>query len=155
MSKPITKGKIITVTPPLTEGAYHASDCIGGKFTLADALMGDGSEALLAWVMITDANNQKPALEIVIFNANPTAATLTDNAAIAFSTNLANVVARIAVASTDWATVGGVGIANVYAMRMVEGSVGSNHLYAAVMVVGTPTYVAHDDLVFKFGLDRY
>jgi hypothetical protein len=153
--KPITRGKIITVTPPLTEGAYHASDNVGGKLTLTDALMGDGSEAMLMGVTITDAANQKAAFEIIIFKSNPSAATLTDNAAIAFSTNLADIVAKIQVATTDWATVGGIAIASVLAMRMVEGAAGSNHLYAAVMVVGTPTYVAHDDLVFKFCFDRY
>ncbi len=150
-----SKGKIISVTPVITAGVYHASDCVGGKLTLTDAMVADGGVALLTGVCITDAANQKAAFEIVIFNANPTAATLTDNAAIAFATDLGKVVAKIPVATTDWATIGGVAVADVQWMRTIEGVAGSNNLYAAVMCVGAPTYVAVSDLVFKFGMDRY
>ncbi len=149
-----SKGKIISVTPVVTVGAYHANDCVGGKLTLTDALVADGGSALLTNVVVVDDANQKAALEVVFFNANPAAATLTDNAAIVFSTDLAKVIARVPITAADWATVGDAAVADVQCLRTLEG-VSGNNLYAAVMTTGTPTFGAAGDLTFRFGLDRY
>jgi hypothetical protein len=156
MSKGDGAVKTIVVTPAITAGVYHASDNIGGKMKLTDALRDDGGSALLVSLVVTDKANQKPVMQVVLFESDPSAATLTDNAAIVFSTDIAKVVAIIDVPSTSWYTVGSMGIATVGPLsKAVEAAAGSNNLWAAAMVAGTPTFAAVSDLTFKFGLRRY
>lgn len=141
--------KTIAVTPAITANAYHANDCVGGKMTLTDALISDGGSAMLWGMLITDLANQKPAGQMVIFNADPTAATLTNHAAIAFSTDLSKVVAMIDVTADDWKTIGGIGMANPLWARTLEAPAGTK-LYAAFMASGTPTFASVADLTFSF-----
>jgi predicted naringenin-chalcone synthase len=136
MSKADVKGKTVVVTPAITAGAYSASDNIGGKMTLTGAMWSDGGAAVLVSVLVTDKANIKAPMQLVIFDADPTAATLTDNAA-------------------DWITIGSMGFASVSLVRAIEGAAGSTNLWAAAMVTGTPTFVSVADLTFKFGLERY
>lgn len=154
MSKSANGKRIITVTPTITAaGIYHANDCIGGKMTLTDALLGDGENALFVDLHVTDISNQKPTLEVLIFDSNPTAATLTDHAAVALSTAVSKVAGVIHVTAADWVTIGGMGFATVSKVFEIEGQAGSNNLYAAAMVTATPTMVGVNDLIFKFGLE--
>lgn len=155
MSKGMSQSKTIVKTPTISaNSAYHASDCIGGKMVLTDTMRGDGGAAALINLLVVDIINQKPALEVLIFDADPTVATLTDHAAVALGADVAKVVGIIHVATTDWATVGGMAFASVAVPRVLEGAAGSNNLWATAMVVGTPTYTGTADLTFKFGFMR-
>lgn len=155
MSKADVKGKTVVVTPAITAGAYSASDNIGGKMTLTGAMWSDGGAAVLVSVLVTDKANIKAPMQVVIFDADPTAATLTDNAAIVFSTDVAKVVGIVDITAADWITMGSMGFASVSLVRAIEGAAGSNNLWAAAMVTGTPTFVSVADLTFKFGFERY
>lgn len=140
----------VAVTPTITAGAYAASDCVGGKITITSAMRTSGGSGIWQSLHIIDKGNQKANLVIQIFNADPTAATLTDNSPIAHSTDISKVIRTIIVASTDYQTVGGEGFADVNIAQTVA-AVGSANLYACVMCVATPTYTSTSDLIFDFG----
>lgn len=141
------------ISPPITvdTAAYTIGDCIGGKLTLTDAVRVSGGSGVLQTITIVDSSNIKPALEIIIFNSNPNAATLTDGSAIAFSTDVSKVIQRIPVYTSDYTTVGGVAIATITPGMIVQ-AVGSANLYAALNAVAAHDFVAATDLQVKFGL---
>jgi len=140
----------ISVTPTVTVGAYHANDDVGGLFTLTNAMRTSGGSGFWQSIHIIDKANQKAAFVIVLFNSSPGAATISNNVAISFSTDVTKVIRTFLVPSTAYDTVGGVAFADMNIGQVVTAS-GSANLYAAVMCYGTPTYSSASDLTFTFG----
>jgi hypothetical protein len=136
------KPQVVSPTVTVDLAAYTAGDNMGGKLTLAGVSRVGAGPVVLEEVKLTDFDNQKPVLEIVVFEADPAAATLTNNAAqVLTAPDALKVAGRIAVAAGDWVTVGGVGIATVRNIGMLCNPALSNTLYAALMVTGTPDMV--------------
>lgn len=152
----LTQRLEFTATPTVsTTPAYTAGDTIGSKITLANAVLISGAEASLKSLTITDKSNQKPALEVVIFNADPAGSTFTDNAALVIAAaDATKVIARVTVAAGDWVTIGGIGVATVAVDRVLAAS-GGTTLYAALQAAGTPTFVSTTDITVRFGLEQH
>ncbi len=144
------------ISPIITvdSAAYAAGDCVGGKLTLTGAMRVSGGTGILQNITVIDASNIKPALEIILFNSNPSAATLTDNAAIVFSTDVSKIITRISVATADYTTVGNVAIADVRNIGEIVKASGSADLFAALVATGAPDFVTTTDLQVKFGFMR-
>jgi hypothetical protein len=104
--------------------------------------------ALLHQVIITDVSNQKPTGQLIYFNGDPSAATLTDNAALALSTDLLKVAARVPVTSSDWATVDTKGICDISNLGRKLAPTSGTSLYATFLADGTPTLTTTSALQF-------
>ena len=80
----VNSGDSYVFKPTVTVSAspdYTSGDTLGGKITLTNIARAAGSGMVLTSLVITDAANQKPEGEILVFDANPADSTLTDNAA--------------------------------------------------------------------------
>jgi len=150
-------GNTVVITPTITvdTAAYAAGDSIGGKITLTDAMRVSGGTGVLSGITLIDRANQKPALEIFLFDSNPAAATITDQAAFVFSTDDLKVIAKIVVAAADWTTINSKATAELANLNRVVKASGSANLYAAIVAGGAPDFVASTDLqlMFKFFQD--
>jgi hypothetical protein len=145
----------IVVTPTITVSAspdYSAGDSIGGKITLSNAVRVTGGVSKLQTITILDAANQKPEGTILIFGADPTAATITDNAAFAFSTDAGKVVATVAVATANYVTIDSKALACIGAIEKVVQST-TTTLYAAFVATGAPNLAATTDIQIAFGFE--
>jgi hypothetical protein len=142
--------KIVSPTITVDTDAYTAGDCVGGKVTLTDAMRVIGGSGVLQSLTVIDVSNTKPALELLIFNSDPTAATLTDQAAIALSTDVSKVIHRIPIYTSDYTTVASVAFADINVSKVVE-AVGSKNLYLAIAATGAHDFVAATDLKMSFG----
>lgn len=142
----------ITTALTVTAALYTAKNSIGGKITLANAVRAAGKTSILHSLMIMDRSGQKPTGYILVFNADPSAATLTDKTAFVSSTDDAKVIAQIPVTSSDWATPGTTkswaNIRNIGAL--VEPASGTT-LYAAFIADGAPTFAATTDVQIVWG----
>lgn len=137
----------------VTAGAYHANDVIGGLLTLSNAVRVSGGTALLQSLFVLDAANQKAAMEILVFNSNPSASTFTDNAApVIHADDRAKIIRRISVLASDYVTIGGLAIADISPGSRVVKAAGSRNLYMVITTPGTPTYVATSDLSVSVGM---
>lgn len=145
----------IVPTVTVNNVAYTSGDNVGGKLTLANAVRVSGGVSELKSVAFIDAANQKPVLEIIIFNADPTASTITNNAAFVLHANdIAKVIARIPVATGDWVSIDTKGFANITPSRILKAATGTT-LYAALITTSTPTYVNATDLTARFGFEYH
>lgn len=147
-------GAGVVVTPTITVSttpAYSAGDSIGGKITLANAVRISGGITLLQSIMILDQANQKPTGTILLFNADPSAATITDNAAFVFSTDDLKLVAAIPVTTADYVTINSKAVAMLRNLG-AEVKAAATTLYAVFVVTSTPTFVATTDLQMAFGM---
>lgn len=152
-------GSSIEIAPTVTvdTSAYAAGDCIGGKLTLTDAMRVNGGTGILQSLFLLDrSGTQKPALEILVFNSDPSSSTLTDQAAVSIHANdVSKIIRRIPIAAGDWGLVAGIYMADLSpGSRMLQAAAGSKNLYATIVATGAHDFVASTDLSIRFGLMR-
>ncbi len=147
---------IISVTPTITASSPYASgNSVGGKITIASALRVSGGTGMLQSLQLIDKSNSKPALYVAFFNADPTAATLTDKTAFVYSTDITKQIRLISISSGDWVTVNSIATCDIGSIgRIVKATTGTS-LYAAVILNGsTPTFASSSDIILNFGFFR-
>ncbi len=71
---------VISSTPTINAGAYSSGQLVGGKITLANAARSGVLSGLISSVLVSDTGKQSANLDIVFFNADPSATTFTDQA---------------------------------------------------------------------------
>jgi hypothetical protein len=137
-----------------TSPAYTSGDVVGGKLTLTGAVRTAGKAVVLQNISIKDNANQKPVGNILIFDSDPAAATTTDNAAFAYSTDFGKQIARIPVVAADWDTINGKASATLPNLGRVLKAASGTTLYAVFVATSTPTFAATTDVTITFGLLR-
>jgi hypothetical protein len=131
---------------------YAAGDSVGGKITLTNAVRISGGTGILTSIDIIDKSAQNAPGNILIFDSDPTAATITDNAPFVFSTDIAKLIANIPVVVGDYSTFGTISTANIGGLARVVKASGSANLYACFVTSGTPTYATTSDILIGFGI---
>lgn len=149
------KTKLVKYPLTTTAGAYTAGDNVGGKMSF-EVLNDKKKTAILQSVLVKDGANQKASGEILIFDSNPTV-TATDNSAFAYGTGAYDkLIARVAVASTDYVTTDSKAEAQKMGLGIIIEGDSTTTLYAVFNTQGTPTYGASSSvvsIVFGFLLD--
>jgi DNA-binding phage protein len=131
--------------------AYTAGDAVGGKRTIANAVRTPGT-GILESITILDRANQKAGMTLFIFDADPTVATITDNAAFVFSTDDLKVIAQINIGASDYVTTNSKAIAQKTGLGVALKAASGTTLYAALVTTGTPTFAATTDVQLEYGI---
>jgi hypothetical protein len=150
-------GDSLSITPILavTTAVYAAGNSLGGKLTLTNAMRLSGGSGIWQSCLIIDKDNQKPALDILLFDSDPTSGTYTDKMAIAsLSTDAAKLIRRLSVAASDYVTVNNVAIADLSAIGKVVKASGSANLFAVINNLSTPTFTSTTSFIVRFGFLR-
>lgn len=142
----------LAVTQTTNASAYEAGDAVGGKVTITNAMRVSGGTGVLQSIQVIDKGNQKAALEILIFDSDPSAATITDDTAFAYSTDITKQIARVSIAASDYVTIDSKATASIGGLSRIVQASGSTNLYAAVVTTGTPTYTSTSDIIVTFGI---
>jgi hypothetical protein len=145
----------IVITPTITVSAtpdYTSGDSLGGKITLPNAVRATGGMSKLVSVNIIDSANQKPAGTILFFNADPAAATLTDNTAFALSTDVLKVVASVVIAAADYVTIDSVAFLTYGNINKIVQAAATS-LYAAFVITTASNLAATTDIQIAFGFE--
>lgn len=150
-------GSTAIVSPAITTSAspaYSPGDVVGGVLPLTNALRVSGGTGILQSLLIKDTTNQKQPLTILLFNANPTNGTYTDNGALSLNaTDAAMIIRKINVGAADYETVGTTAIADIGVGGKPVKAASGTSLYALIITTGTPTYGANaTSLYVNFGL---
>lgn len=149
-------GTTVPIEPTIavsTTPAYSIGDCVGGKITLSSALRAAGKGAILQSLFLRDTSNQRAGLELLIFNADPSASTLTDNAAVAIHANdVGKVIRRISIAASDYITIDSKAWADLSPGGRALHAASGVDLYAALVTTGTPTYALTTAIGLRLGV---
>lgn len=68
--------------PPTSATAYGAGNVIGGLISFTNATRYAGLGAVLQNISVTFTDGVVPSLDVILFDANPSASTITDNAPV-------------------------------------------------------------------------
>jgi hypothetical protein len=141
-----------SATPVITASvAYHADDALGGKLTFSDVVRDVGNltkrSGLLHSIKITDGAKQKAAMDLILFNADFTATA--DHAAMdVIAADAVNLIHPISVSPGDYIDVASRSFA-VLSNLSIPVKLGSAHMYAQLVVRGTPTFAAASDIAVE------
>lgn len=78
----------VTVTPTVTNGAYSGGDIMGGLMTFSNVAQAADKVFVLQRIQVSIKAAVTPSLQLVIFSADPSSTTTTDNSA--YSLNAAD-----------------------------------------------------------------
>lgn len=149
----------ISQTPTISAaGIYAAGDALGGKLTFANAALASGGSGMITKVRIVDDDQELAPVELVLFNQDFTATN--DNAPFDPSdADMQNCLGFIDVAQTDYASfVDNSVAAKTSGLRMpfpYQLGSGGSTMYGQLVVRGTPTYTATDDITVIITVERY
>lgn len=139
MGKPFSS----TVSPTVTAGAYSAADVVGGLLTFS----GVPKRGKITEVVVTDQAKQAGALDLVLFNTEPT--TIADNGASDIAdADIAKIATAIRLADTAGAHKYDFSDNKIYVIaelnRRFERT--GDALYGFLIAAGTPTFAAVTDV---------
>jgi hypothetical protein len=137
---------VTSVTPVVSTTAYATGDVIGSKLTLANAARIAGGAGIIQSVTLHCKSAQTGAVDLLLFAADPSASTFTDNGALAV--NAADFDKLIGVVHiTDWTSLGAaISIAQAQAIGMPFDLPAGTSLYAVMVARSTPTLASTSDL---------
>lgn len=146
----------VPVTPTVSATPdYSAGDTVGGVMTFAGILRADGetSYAVSAVITAKTAAASMAQIDILIFNANPSASTATDNAAFVLAdADRSKLKGVIRVTSFD--VVGATAAMGYAEGRVPVTGAAADDLYAVMVARGTINLGATDDLVVELAVDQ-
>ena len=150
-----TGGNIIAISQSPTVSAspaYSSGDVIGAKLTFAAAVLAAGGSGLVQSVTIDCKSAQTGAMDLILFNADPSASTFTDNAALAVNAaDFDKVVAVVHI--SDWTNLGTPSFAQGQNLAMPFTLVGPS-LFGVLVARSTPTLGSTSDLTISANVIR-
>jgi hypothetical protein len=93
------KRALFTAVPTTAAGTYAAGDVIGTLMTITSAARFSGGSGVIENIVINDKANVATNIDLVLFSANPSNSTFTDNAA--YTVNVADWDKVMAAANID------------------------------------------------------
>lgn len=140
---------VVTVAPTVTAAAYSAGQCVGGLLTFTGAARSGGpGSGLVQSAVISDVSGQDSAIDIVLFNQNPSGSTFTDHATCTIANaDLPKIAGVIAVSDCHLLGASAPGVCQGQQQALPFGLGGGNTtLWAVNIARGTPTYTATTNL---------
>lgn len=143
---------VLDVALTVQAAAYATGEVIGGKITLTNAVARDGATALLQSVQLCSKADLTVDFDLILFSADPSATTFSENNAVAIDpADAAKVLGVVALTSRkDLGTPVVVTAANVG--LVLKSAADSRNLYACLVVRGAHTPGSTSDLTLRLGL---
>ena len=134
--------------------AYATGDVIGGKMTIPNAVLMDGGSGILQSIIACSKADLTVDMDVIIFSADPSGTTFTENGAIAVATaDVAKVLGVVTLTTRS-----DLGTPVVAALRNigmpVESASTSRSLFACAVMRGAFTPGTTSDLTFRFGISQ-
>lgn len=135
--------KSLTVNPTVDTSAYATGDLVSPLMTFT-AIAGLSRAIKIMTALIKDKANQKLALDLVLFKANPTASTFTLNAAVAIhASDLDKVCGVVSFVAGDYEAFNANAVAHKSGLHIAVQLDGAD-LYGILVARSAPTYAASD-----------
>lgn len=134
-----------SATPTVSTTAYSTGDVIGTKMSLANMARLAAGPGIVQSIILNSKSSQTGAVDLLLFSADPSASTFTDNAALAI--NAADEGKLIGVVHlTDWTNLGTPSVAQSHNPGIAFKLPSGTSLYGVLVARSTPTLASTSDL---------
>lgn len=131
------------VNPTIAIAAYAAGQCIGGLIGFPNLAQANNDEFLLQVAELSDAANQKAAIDLLLFDGIPANSTFNDAAAAALAAqDLPLHIDTISFQAANYISGGSTAVCSLRGLEIPIMLPSVATLYAALICRGTPTYTA-------------
>lgn len=143
-------GGLITATASTLTGsttpAYSTGDCIGTLLTFSNISRAIDKTGLIQQALVFTKSSQSTPIDLILFYANPSASTFTDNSAISIAAADFNKIIGVAHI-VDWSSLGtpSVGQVNNLAMPFLPVT-GTRNIYGVLVARGGITLTSTSDV---------
>lgn len=146
----------ISVTPTIqTAGAYTTGYCLGSKLTIASATRIAAGSGTIQSIALADKNKQGIAVDVILFDADPSGSTFTDNAAATIvDADLLKILGVVSLVAGDYIAFADNSVAVKRDLNIGFKLASGSSLYAVLVTRGTPTYASVSDLVLKVAIQQ-
>ena len=144
----------ISQTPTVsTTPAYSAGDAIGGKLTFANATRVAAYSGRVKSVIVTDQNKQNVVIDLVLFNADPSGTTFTDNSVLDVAdADMVKIIARVPL--VDWTNLNDNAFCAVNNLSLDFNLASGTSLYGCLITRGTPAFAATNDIIVTLVIEQ-
>lgn len=148
-------GISIPVTPTLDTGAYATGDLLFAPIKLTNATLNTKGMAIIRSIVLLDSANQKAAIDLIFFDADPGSLGALNAAVDMPAAALAKLIGVLSIVAGNYATMKG--STNAIGIQtpnlMLPAAVSSKDFWLAGIIRGTATYGA-SDLTIKAIVER-
>ena len=145
-------------TIAVQSAAYASGDVLGTTSPItADVFRMEGNanvsaSAILQSIIIKDLSKQSLAIDVVIFNANPTVTTMTDNSALDIAdADIDKVIGVVSIVAADYAAFNDNSVATKVGIGLPMAVTSGTKIWFCLVTRGAPTYVLNE-LSISFGI---
>ncbi len=142
--------KTIRVTAAQTvtaSSAYSSGNVVGGKITFANAVRVAAQGGIVQSAVLRDKAGQNVSYDLFLFDADPSATTVTDKAAVALNTaDLGKGVGVVQFSGVALGAASTMGISTASGQGLAFKLGSGSSLYAILVTRGTPTYASTSDV---------
>ncbi len=134
--------------------AYASGDVLGDQspIEIKNFVRNAGGTSVIQSLVVNDLSNQSGAIDVVVFDSEPTSTTFTDNAALDINdADLTKVIAVISVTSANYKAFADNCVAVLSSIGYPVQSLANNSVWICPVSRDTKTYVA-DELSLTFGV---
>lgn len=136
-----------TASPAVTAGAYAENDVIGVKMTLAGMARIAAGSGIVQSIAVHCKTAQTGAMDLLLFMADPSASTFTDNGALAVNAaDFDKLIGVVSFGEDDWTSLGTPSIAQKQGLSMPFKLPAGTSLYAVLVARSTPTLGSTSDI---------
>ena len=153
MESATQKFAILDNTPVISVTAYTIGDNIGGLISLTEAVKHPGHGGSIRSVSLIDKLEIDAAIDVLVFDKNPSNSTFTDNdAAVVADADVVNLVAVFPLST--YVTLAGNSVASADTRDVPFIVFGGQTLFAAMIIRAAATYTTTDALQLRVLVDR-
>lgn len=137
----------ISQTPTVSSSpAYSAGDAVGGKLTFASATRISAYSGTVVGVSVVDQNKQNALMDLILFNADPSGTTFTDNSALDIAdADMTKIIARIPL--VDWCGFNDNSVCCANNLNIPFVLASGSSIYGCLINRGTPTLSSTSDII--------
>lgn len=141
----------LSATPTISTSAYLTGEALGSVMTFSSAAAVSGGAISVVAVQIADKDQERAAIDLVLFDRNPASGTFTDNGTFdPTDTELAQIIGVIPITGADYSNFSDNAVAHVDCA--VHGKLNGTDLFGAMITRSTPTYTATSDIVVTLSI---
>lgn len=142
---------VVSVSPTVSTTTYATGDAVGSLLTFSNAFLSSGGSGLLQRVALQFKSNQTTPMDLLLFDANPSGTTVTDNAAVAVSVaDFGKLIGVVHV--TDCTSAGTPSICQANGLAMAVKATSGTSLFGILVSRGTPTLASTSDVQVQLQL---
>jgi hypothetical protein len=145
-------GATVVVTPTVSASPdYSSGDSIGGLMTVDGIVGANGAGGLLAYITAVSKASVGADIDLIVFNANPSASTFTDNAAVSIdAADLGKIIGKVTLTSAAWVALSGTQVLQAITTAVPINGQAAKAIYIAAVARGAINLASTSDLSFRF-----